>query len=367
MNLKFKIVAFLLRLSRVFARKVQIGNPDLRAPKTTVSPGNEDEVFRLGNVEKVSVWNLKKVFCNAFFGGVVISKNNQVFERFTRFPWGSSLHPAFTSPFLGRKTKNLGKVIFLITPEARGNFYHWMIDLLPRLLLIKKSNLQDFSERHIILHDLQKPYEKDTLELLDIPEDRIVRITNFEIIKAEDLIIADYYSSEKHFPLWKKQLLQEFKEDVLTPLASEKRCEKIYLLRGNQRKRRLIGESRLVKVLEEAGFAILDPQKLTLFEQINCLDGAEIVISLHGAALTNIIFCKEQTQILELRSTINSPEHFSHLARSCNLRFDSIKIAPEQFRKKRHHANKQNLILTKEKIDKIFIKIKEFDSQKENC
>lgn len=367
MNLKFKIIAFLLRSSRVIARKMQIGNPDLRAPTTGVLPKKEEEFFTFGSEEKVFVWNLKKVFFTALYGGVVINKNNQVYESFTRFPWGSSFHPAFSFPYLGRKTRDMEKVIFLITPEARGNFYHWMVDLLPRLLLIKESNLKDLSDRLIILHDLQKPYEKDTLELLNIPANQIVRIGNFEIIKAEDLVIADYFSSEKHFPLWKKILLKEFKIQILSRNSSWRKSDKIYLYRGKQKRRQLIGEHSLVMILEKEGFEIINPQNLSLIEQIIYLSQAKIVIAAHGAALTNIMFCEPDTHIIELRSTINSPEHFSQLAKAYELRFDSICIPPEFYKNKRHLANKQNLIITKESIDKILLKIREFDLQKENC
>lgn len=367
MNFKFKIVAFLLSMSRGVARKVQIGNPALRAPKTTVSPEIEDEVFSFGEEEKVSVWNFKKVFCTALYGGVVINKNNQVYHRFSRFPWGNALHPAFSSPYLGRKTRNVEKGIFLITPEAQGNFYHWIIDLLPRLLLIKKIHLQDFNERYIILHEVRRTYEKDSLKLLDIPEDRIVRIANFEIIKADDLIIADYYSSEKHFPDWKKSLLKEFKTDILRNHTPGKRNEKIYLYRGKQKKRCLIGEQSLVKILEKEGFEIINPQHLSVSEQIIALSQARIVIAAHGAALTNIIFCETNTQIIELRSTINSPEHFSQIARAYDLRFESISIPPEYSKNKKHLANKQNLIITKEIIDLILLKLKSFNLQEENC
>ena len=333
---------------------LQIGNPARKAPRLISQPASHAEVYRLDKAtDPVVVWQLHKVLVSALYGGAIINKNNRVYRRFISFPWGISLHPALSSPYLGKKQAQLPSAIFLLTPEAKENYYHWMTDLLPRLLLIRKINLPDFDNRSIIIHHPAAAYEADTFSLLDIPARQIVRLKPFETAQANDLVVADYYDNARAFPTWKRQLLDEFKQHVIASSPIDQPYEKIYLYRGNQRKRCLIGEDRLVSVLKRQGFRIVDPQQLSLTEQINQVARASVIVALHGAALTNTIFCREATLIVELRSTINPPEHYAHIAKTYNLRFVTVSIPPERSQHTRHLANKQNLVISDQSIESL--------------
>lgn len=358
--MKHKILIFCLNLLRRLSTIFQIGNPAGKAPHLLDEPIDEEEIYQHREAsDTVYVWRLRRVLCSAMYGGTIISEKNTLYSRFTYFPWGKSLHPTLSFPYLGKKKISLERAIFLITPEAKGNYYHWMIDLLPRLLLIRKSNLPDFLHRDIIVHHSERVYETDTFSLLNIPTNRVIRIAPLELVSVEDLIIADYFGSEKIFPMWKKTLLNEFKQQIIVPLLDGKTNahEKVYLYRGKQRRRRLIGEEKLVNTLKKLEFDIVDPQRLTVAEQANIMSQAKVVVSLHSAALTNIVFCEEGTKIIELRSFVNPPQHYVNIAKAYNLHFDSISVSPERIRKGRHSANKQNLVLSEETIDLLLTKL----------
>lgn len=360
--LKHAVFILCLKISRALARGLQIGNPARKAPRLTVQPTAPEEVFRLNDAtEPVIVWQLRRVLVSALYGGAILNQHNRVYRRFLSFPWGKALHPALSSPYLGRQRAPLRRAIFLLTPEAKGNYYHWMTDLLPRLLLIRKSNPRDVDRQAIILHHPPAAYEADTLALLNIPARHIVRLKPFETVPADCLIVADYYDNTGGFPRWKRHLLDEFKQQAGVTCATDEPCDKIYLFRGNQRKRRLIGEDRLVEVLKERGFRIIDPQHLSLSEQIERVARAKVVVALHGAALTNLIFCREGTQVVELRSTINPPEHYAHLAETYRLRFETVSVPPEQSQRTPHLANKQNLVLSDQNIRTLLKKLTSYE------
>lgn len=353
--MKNNLFILFLKTFRSLAEVRQIGNPFRKAPLLKEEPGLWE-----GEME-TRVWHMKNVIASALYGGALISADNQVSSQFVSFPWGKRLHPIFSFPYIGKKKKILEKAIYLITPEAKGNYYHWMIDLLPRLLLIKKNNLSDFSERSVILHFPPKSYEAETLDLLNISGENVVRIQPFELVVVKDLVVANYYSNERNFPKWKKTLLKEFKELVTTTNSSETEYKKVYLYRGNQRIRRLIQEEDLVKILRGRGFKIVDPQKLRLVEQIQILKQARIVVSIHGAALTNIVFCEKGSSVIELRSIHNSPEHYSSIARAYELNFDTVSLPPARIKKKRHCANREDLLITAESLKVLMIKIAEHE------
>ena len=337
---------------------IQLGNPSKKAPTLSLGPEEVEKLCEaVGGPETVKIWQLRNVICCGLYGGAVINRQNQVYSRFTSFPWGKEVHPSLSFPYIGRRFATLEKAIFLITPSAKGNYYHWVTDLLPRLLLIQKCMLSDYPDRWIILHQPAASYENDTFALLGIPIERLNRISSFAFLEVKDLVIADLINRNRTFPLWKKQLLDEFKDRVIETTSKES-FQRIYLLRGKQRKRCLIGEDRLIKRLELEGFLIIDPQKLRFEEQLKILSGAELVVALHGAALTNIIFCKEGTHVIELRSAHQPPEHYAEIAFTCNLRFEHVSIPPEHSNNHKHTANKQNLVLTEQSVEELISKIK---------
>jgi capsular polysaccharide biosynthesis protein len=62
-------------------------------------------------------------------------------------------------------------------------------------------------------------------------------------------------------------------------------------------------EAALVDFLAEAGFVNVFLEELDVGEQIRLFRGAEIIVGAHGAGLTNILFCRPGTKLLELFPT----------------------------------------------------------------
>lgn len=337
---------------------LQLGNPALRAPMTISSPTDAEKLLDLTPLAPGHfVWQLKNVLCSGLYGGAIINAKNQVYSRFTFFPWGKELHPCLSLPYLGRNVGGVEKAVFLFTPDAKGNYYHWITDLLPRLILLLKANLKDFHERSIILHHPGRCYEKDTFALLDLSAQKLVRLKNFEVVAVKDLLLVDFIKAGRAFPEWKKTLLQELAKKLPMQECPIQEGSSIYLRRGKQAKRCLIGEEKLVMLLQERGFAILDTGSMSFTEQIAALSAAGMVVALHGAALANIIFCRPETFILELRSREQAPEHYAEVAKTCQLHFDSISLRPERINKKKHRANKANLLLSEESIESLLAKV----------
>lgn len=338
---------------RHLALVIQVGNPVRKAPQLIPEPEEHERLYGPFNEESTMyVWQLKNTTCHSLYGGAIINQFNKLYARFTFFPWGRHLHPALSLPYLGKNVSALDKAIFLITPEAASNYYHWVTDLLPRLLILVNYQLQDLADRVIILHSPAKSYEDESLALAGIDTAHTIRLKAFDTVTVNDLIIADYSGLNKPFPIWKKNLL-----DTLLPQKRILEKAKIYLLRGNQSRRKLIGEERLITLLEKEGFIIIDPQQLTFRDQISVLQSAEVVVAIHGASLTNIVFCEPQTLIIELRSTHLPPEHYSAIADTYQLRFETVSLPPERVRQKKHLANKESLLLTDQGIEMLANKL----------
>ena len=351
--MKNKLITYTLRFTKMLAGIRQLGNPGKRSPQLNKQPAEAHRLqFDFSARHQVNLWKLENALCTSLYGGAVIDSHNKMYERFSQFPWGIELHPAMSQPYLGAISKKIGKGVFLITPEARNNYYHWMVDLLPRLLLAKKYSLQEFQGARIILHSPARDYEDQTLALAGVSPEQVIRLNRFELIQAEQLLVPDYEGAELVFPEWKKQLLNEFKTDVLG-YAKKVAHRKIYLVRGKQRTRQLIGEDHLIQALEEKGFEAIDPQLLTLKQQMKVLSEASVVVALHGAALTNLVFCLPGTQVIEIRNNHDAPEYFRALSKVYGLHFETLGVRPRKEKQRRIHSNRENLILTQEDVERL--------------
>jgi capsular polysaccharide biosynthesis protein len=62
----------------------------------------------------------------------------------------------------------------------------------------------------------------------------------------------------------------------------------------------IINDDELKKFLLKKNFSIYKIGELSFFEQIYLFNNAKIIIGAHGAAFANLIFCKENTKVIDI-------------------------------------------------------------------
>ena len=94
----------------------------------------------------------------------------------------------------------------------------------------------------------------------------------------------------------------EWIRDVFQKASSNQQYSRsVYIGRADARGRRLLNEEEcFYKVLQPFGFEAYQLSEMPLASQIRLFEGADIIVSIHGAALTNLSFCKRGTTVIEL-------------------------------------------------------------------
>ena len=327
-----------LRIFKFIASLYQFGNEHKRSPYL-------NEFIRKKRGLKIieypqswpNIYHFTNAQCISTYGGAVIDNSNKVYSELTYFPWGKKYHPVISLPFLGKRLKNIEKAIFIVTPEASNNFYHWYLDLLPRLLLCKLVT-KDFSSRHIIIHSKLKKYEIEFYDYLGIDPKKIICLNNYNVLPVSDLIVPEYtfdYYQEldiygTNSTKWRKKIFDYIKKDIFKIDVTIENKTLVYLQRGQNNRfgRNLIGEDEIIPLLKKIGFQIYNPINYSIKEQAEILSKAKCVISIHGAAMSNIVYCKEGTLIIELKSPFNPPNIFNNITKNFNLKYESIELKP---------------------------------------
>ncbi|MBP0001581.1 MAG: DUF563 domain-containing protein [Cyanobacteria bacterium SID2] len=207
--------------------------------------------------------------------------------------------------------------VAVISPINCDNYYHWMIYLLPRLLLIKSINI-DLNEIDIFWMDsFCKSFQKETFQKLEIPETKVLTVDRSPHIRAKSLIVPSLTGNLFTVDRASCQRVRDlFLPDLWKNIPQTKR---LYIRRSFSKNRRVVDEEKLIGFLEQYNFESVELEGRSIQEQVQLFAESEIVISPHGAGLTNIIFCRPQTKVIELLPP-NYPQKFYWiLSTQCQL------------------------------------------------
>ena len=87
----------------------------------------------------------------------------------------------------------------------------------------------------------------------------------------------------------------------------------------------------MIDKLRKQKFEIINPHHFEILEQMKIFSNAEIIISPHGSNLSNIIFCKKGTKIIEISPELNNSfeqnisRRYKDIAEVLNLEFQTIR------------------------------------------
>jgi capsular polysaccharide biosynthesis protein len=101
----------------------------------------------------------------------------------------------------------------------------------------------------------------------------------------------------------------EWIRDQLPAERTDNKPRLLYVTRGSgPNTRRLVDEEMLWLRLERRGFVRVDPGAMSVRDQIDHFAAAEVIVGLHGAALTNLVFGQPGVRVLE----IFAPRYVKH-------------------------------------------------------
>lgn len=205
-------------------------------------------------------------------------------------------------------------------------YYHWMLDLLPRIELLRRNNIDLNQIDKFVVNATTAKFQKETLALLGIPETKIITSqTNSPLhIKADKLIVPSLPRQRGgSMPKWACEFLRN---ELLTRANPNKnnQQERIYISRGDAQHRRVKNEANLINYLNRLGFKSVTLNAMSVVEQAQLFSQAKVIVAPHGAGLTNIVFCNPQTKIVEFFSPNYIHPGYWRLSNQVGLEYYSL-------------------------------------------
>lgn len=234
-----------------------------------------------------------------------------------------------------------------LTKDHSRNYYHWMLECLPRALVAVKK--PEFADYPLLVDENLPPQILESLRLV-APERKIIPVMSGMAINVKELVFPSVFSYPHDFygrDTYIEDLLISpdairLVREALLPLARVNKYEnhhngqrknqrngqpnghhgnekenggsnakrRIYLARSGGTHRALTNEAELIEMLEKIGFTVVHPGKLSLLEQISLFSSAEIIVGPTGAGMTNIIFAPTECKILILAGATRHANYY---------------------------------------------------------
>jgi capsular polysaccharide biosynthesis protein len=209
--------------------------------------------------------------------------------------------------------------------KKRGthNYGHFLVEMLSKAFLAK---------RHLRTQDLHYvvgaeagalgAVMRDALSMIEIEERQTIRCDRQPAFFSE-LILIDGLTEHGRF-------VSPLVFDCLERLAAMVPADgndRIYVSRASAKFRKLSNEDELVPLLQDQGYAIVDPGLLSLRRQIAMFKSARSIIGVTGAALTNIVFSYPGASVTCLTPATMPETFFWFLSTLKDHRFLDVRLA----------------------------------------
>lgn len=239
---------------------------------------------------------------------------------------GAGFNSIFEQRYFTKPVKIKGAVFSMLSGGAGlNNISHWFLDVLPRLYLLRESGLYDKVDWFLV-PSLQYDYQRESLNLLGIPESKLMAGDKYPHITADN-VIASTAPRGNHtlVPTWACDYIR----DSFMPLAEnvqtdKKMNSKIYINRRDSGIRKVINETELEEALLLKGFESITLSEYSIMEKIKLFSQAETIIGATGAGLVSLLFCKPGTKVIELFSEGFVIEPFYDIATKLDLDYEYI-------------------------------------------
>lgn len=228
--------------------------------------------------------------------------------------------PSYRAPqaLRSRSAVGLFTSIFYL-PEAESNIYHWLVDCLPRLWLVAQATDQEIT---LLCHATMTDYQRASLEpfLEMMPNVRLEEVARDEQVRMARYLFPSFLSGLNSGcvnPLALSYVRNGLMRYHRAPQARGPR--RVYVRRSASGKRGLTNDEQVSVALEQLGFVSLEIERLNIWEQIGLLKDAELIVGVHGAGLTNMIFSHD-ARVIELHPAAIFRPHYLLLAKACGHR-----------------------------------------------
>ncbi len=217
---------------------------------------------------------------------------------------------AIVTPYNELSEKELEKCIVLPT-FPQDNWFHLVLESL--VSLVARSNEID-SDSTILLNESVPDQFVEFLKLFGFHS--FLRQKDYDVIRVKSCLllqkslllhdslhldINDIQFSKNNFHVFKGKT-RRIVDSLHPTLDGPSKPRKIAMI-SRRTNRGIINWKSVEEILTSEGYEVVDPGKLSIYEQIQYFSSATSIVQEGGASMANWIFCKPGTRVIFMNST----------------------------------------------------------------
>jgi len=188
---------------------------------------------------------------------------------------------------------------FLLATVWGGNFAHWLMDSLPRLVRAPEEKL-------LVGRSVSR-FQQESLALLGYQTDRLI-IPETSLVRCRKLRVhVTSRTSGIPHPVCLEGIRSRLQSGAgASPAAPFRR---LYISRQKTR-RKILNHEDVLSVLQEFGFEEIFCEEMDFAEQVRLFSSAEAIFGAHGAGTLNVLFAPRGSTLIEAYN----PQVWDHAA-----------------------------------------------------
>jgi len=238
--------------------------------------------------------------------------------------------------------KKINKAIVL-SNQLDDNYFHWFMECMGRLAFVPNDLVKNSK---IILQYNSPSFQSEALSVFfGIKQADILYKKKFKRIKIEKTLIpTNPITITKDTYIYNPSVIRKLNSIALDLARLNKNKKNIIISRRGATQRRILNDKVLLKKFKSFNFQIVFLEDLNILNQINLFANSNIIIAVHGAGLTNLLFAKNPTIIEFFPCSRLERDSFYFYQISQALKFEHhiIEYKPNDFT--------QDLMLDSEKL-----------------
>ncbi|MDJ1175413.1 glycosyltransferase family 61 protein [Roseofilum capinflatum] len=258
------------------------------------------------------------------YSGTVIVADDKILADVSReFIPNLKCHSSWNKMKFPSIRKLEGTAAVLSATGGEG-FYHFLLDVVPRLKLIECAKISYTEIDYFIVNSYQKKFHQEILDKLGICKEKIIESETNPHVKVDQLIVPSLTGNIITKPSWVRDYLsQKILGDIDYSLYDQvvRKNNRIYINREQANIRKVKNQDQVLEVLENFKFELVTLELMSVTDQALLFSSADVVVAPHGAGLSNIIFCHPGTKVIEIFSPNYVKPFYWSLANISNLEY----------------------------------------------
>ncbi len=239
---------------------------------------------------------------------------------FVEDPWdGIKARPSVIGNLFKKEIIELPSAI--VVKYMWENYYHFFVDSLPQVMLCD-DNLPLDIPIIVPYHFGRYGYVAEYFKAFP-PKRKIIIQEPGQYFKVKELYLAKDNIRYQYLPAIRQNLLSLPIEKMEPEMESP---ERLFFTRKKNFRRGITNIEELEQMARDKGFKIVNPGELTLMQQVKLCSKASLLIAVHGAALTNLLFFRDENlKVLEIFPGDGfCPEHYEQISKTLGFDYNSI-------------------------------------------